>query len=352
MTTELRDRVDGWLFDERHALIASAVCRIGTGLAVLGLLIVNFSTRDLWVGQAAVWAEPARAISQFPELALLDGVSPDILTVVYVLTMLASLALVVGWHAKAANIVTFIGFIAIVGQNPVVASASDNLIRLALLWMLLMRTADHWSVDAHRRRIRDVSDEIGGRDADVLPGWVATGLHNVGLFALAAQTILSVTAAGLDKVVDGAWRHGTALYSTMQLPEYRPFPGLSDLVSGSTILLAALTYGVMLSQLLFAPLLLNSHTRRIAIVLALVVNVLLGVVFAQPWAAVGTVAVIALFVSDDTWLRVEDTVLALADPLVDWGIERRYDLVDRLDDLRYRLVFPVVDWVRVTVLRR
>jgi hypothetical protein len=347
-----RGRVDNWLLGTKHALVASAVCRIGTATAVLGLLATNFSTRDLWVGQASVWAEPARAISQFPELALLDGVSADILTLVYVVAMLASLALLVGWHAKAATVVTFIGFIAIVGQNPVVGSPADDLIRLTLLWLLLMRTSDHWSLDAARRRRRTSAGRSASREEDALPAWLSTGLHNVGLLALGAQTVLASMAAGLDKVAERSWQHGTALFSTLQLPEFRPFPALSDAVGDSTVLLALLTYGVLLSQLFFGPLLLNPITRRIVVVLAVAVNLLLGIVFGQPWSAVSTIAVFALFVSDDTWLRVEDVVLRVLQPVTDWSIERGYDVLDRLDDVRYRLWFPVVDWVRATVLRR
>ncbi|MET0467610.1 MAG: HTTM domain-containing protein [Aeromicrobium sp.] len=347
-----RGRVDDAVLGDKHALVASAVCRIGTGLAVLGLLASNLSTRDLWVGQGSVWAEPARAISTFPELVLLDGVSADILTLVYGVTMLAALALVVGWHAKAATVVTFIGFIAVVGQNPVVGSPGDNLIRLTLLWMLLMRTSEHWSLDAWRRRRRIAGGRESSREEEAVPEWLSTGLHNVGLFALGTQIVLASMAAGLDKVADRSWQQGTALYSTMQLPEFRPFPGLSDVVSGSAVLLALLTYGLLLSQLFFGPLLLNPYSRRIVVALAVVVNVVLGVVFGQPWSAVGTIAVIALFVSDDTWLRVEDAVMTPLQPVADWFVERGFDVVDRLDDLRYRLWFPVVDWVRASVLRR
>lgn len=350
--TDARGRVDEWVVGERHAVRAAAACRVGTGLAVLGLLLSNLSTRDLWVGQASVWAEPARAISRFPELTLLDGVSSDILTLIYVITMLASLAFTLGWHAKAANVVTFVGFIAIVGQNPVVGSPGDNLIRLTLLWMLLMRSADRWSLDARRRARRVAAGKEASREEDALPQWVSTGLHNVGLLALCAQTVLASMAAGLDKVAERSWQQGTALYSTMQLPEFRPFPGLSDLVSSSTVLLAMLTYGVLLSQLFFGPLLLTSWTRRIVIVLALIVNLLLAVVFGQPWSALSTVAVTLLFVSDLTWERVEDAVLDATQPARDWLAERAYDVLDRLDDVRYRVVLPVVDWFRFTILRR
>src|SRR3978361_123381 len=106
---QLRERVDNWVLGERHGLYGAAACRIGTALSVLGLLLANLSTRDLWVGQASIWAETARAVSQFPELAVLHDVSSDVLTVVYGATMLASIALALGWHTKAANLVTFVG---------------------------------------------------------------------------------------------------------------------------------------------------------------------------------------------------------------------------------------------------
>jgi hypothetical protein len=349
---EGRARVDDWAVGHPHGLRAAAACRIGTGLAVLGLLLTNFSTRDMWVGQASVWADPARAVSRFPELRLLDGVSPDILTLVYVVTMLAALAFVLGWHAKAANVVTFIGFIAIVGQNPVVGSPGDDLIRLTLLWMLLMRSSGHWSLDALRRSNRLAAGKAASREEDAVPPWLSTGLHNVGLFALCAQLVLVSMAAGLDKVAERSWQHGTALYSTMQLPESRPFPAVSDLVSHSTVLLAALTYGVLLSQLFFGPLLLSAWTRRILVVLVVAVNLLGAVLFAQPWSAVSTIAVTMLFVSDSTWERLEDAVLTRLAPVTDWSVERVYDVLDVVDGVRYRFVLPAVDWVRFTVLRR
>lgn len=348
----LRNRLDNWVVLRKHALYGVAVCRIGTGLAVLGLLSVNFSTRDMWVGQASLWAEPARAVSRFPELSLLDGVSSDILTLFYLITMAAALALTLGWHAKAANVLTFVGFIAVVGQNPVVEAPGDHLIRLTLLWMLLMRSAEHWSLDARRREGRLAAGEQASREDEVLPDWLSTGLHNVGLVALCAQTIVVSMAAGLDKVADRSWQHGTALYSTMQLPEFRPFPALSDVISGSTVLLALVTYGVLLSQLFFGPLLLNPVSRRAVIVLAVVVNLLLAVVFGQPWSAASAMAVVMLFVSDTAWEHLEDVVTRAFQPASDWLAERGYDVLDLVDGVRYRVVLPVYDWVRLTVVRR
>jgi hypothetical protein len=324
---DLRGRFEHWMVDERHATRSAAAVRIGTGLAVVGLLLANFTTRDVWVGQASVWADPARSISTFPELALLRGVSGDVLTVVYVLTLLAAVAFTIGWHAKAANVITYVGFIAIVAQNPVVGVQGDNLLRLTLLWLLLVRTADHWSLDSRRREALVRGEgESKAYEADVLPAWLSNLLHNTGVAALAIQTMIAYTAAGLDKVSQEAWQNGTALFFTLQLPESRPFPALSDLVSSSEVLLAVLTYLVLLTQLFFAPLLISRYSRPVVVGAAVVVSVLFAVLFAAPWSQLAVVAVTVLFVSERTWQTIEDRVLDVVDLVVE-RIDARRDRV-------------------------
>ena len=343
----LRDQIEDWVLSKQHSLYAAAACRIGTGIAVLGLLVANFTTRDLWVGQASIWAEPARAISRFPELAVLKDVSSDVLTVVYVATMLAALAFTLGWRTKAANVITFVGFIAIVGQNPVVGGEGDNLVRLTLLWLLLMRTAEHWSLDSRRR-----SKGSKRPREEALPRWLATSLHNLALVALAIQTILVYTAAGLDKIAQTTWQHGTALYYTMQLPEYRPFPWLSDLLSSSTFVLAVITYTVLLVQLFFAPLLLNPTSRQIVIGMAIAVNLAFAILFAAPWSSVAVIAVTCLFASDEAFERIDEWARATFGPIAGWIARRFAGVANVFDAGAHRFVYPVTDWVRFTIFRR
>lgn len=347
---------EDWLLAEPRGLYGVAACRIGMAMAVLGLLASNYTSRQIWVGQGSVWAEPARSISQFPEIALLDGVSGDVLTVVYIVTMLAAVSLALGWHAKASNVVTLIGFIAIVAQNPVVADESDNLIRIALLWLLLMQSSERWSLDAWRRD-RRLNGGGGAARAprsseEVLPPWLSRGLHHVGLLGIATQTMLLFMAGGLDKVSQKIWQQGTALYSTMQLPEFRPYPALSDALSGSSVALALLTYAVLLTQLFFAPLLLNPISRRIVIVAAIGVNVVIAVLLALPWSSLACIALVGLFVSTETYERVDERIRDLLAPVGDWFAMRGYDVQDAWYAIADRTVLPVADWFRATILRR
>src|SRR5699024_1161471 len=201
-----------------------------------------------------------------------------------------------------------------VSQNPVVGQQTDTIIRLALLWMILIRTSDVWSVDRWRRAHRTSNGNGYGRrrlvtfrswdSADILPEWLLTGLHNIGLLALAGQVAVMYVAGGLNKVSDQAWQHGTALFSTLQLPEFRFYPWVSDLISHNTVLLAIATYAVLLSQLFFVPLLVNRVSRAVVIWTAVVVNAFFGLLFAQPWAGIAIIAVTLVFASDSALQRL------------------------------------------------
>lgn len=329
---------------ERHALHGVALARILLGLSVLGLLLSNFGNRQAWVGDASAWADPARAATRFPEAALLDGVSGDVLTIVYVVVLLASVGFVVGWHAKAMNVVVLVGFIAVTAQNPVLGTLGDNLVRIALLWTLLMRTSDVWSLDAR-------SDQTGEHQ-DVVPEWWRTSIHNVGLVGLGAQTALAYFSSGLDKASQPQWQDGTALYTTLQLPEFRAFPWLADLLSNGTVVLAVLTWTVLAVQLFFVPLLLRPGTRDLVAVLAIAVNVLFGIVLATPWSSLAVIAVTGLFVSDRRWAELGERVLDVVEPISSRTYDVRYAVVDRVEDWWYRYVLGAFDWVKYSVFRR
>ncbi|MEG9225267.1 HTTM domain-containing protein [Aeromicrobium sp. Sec7.5] len=330
-----REAAERWLFGGRHALVALGLCRILLGLSVVLTLVVNFSDRTLWVGNASVWAEPARDAVDFPELWLVRNATDAVVTVVYLVTTLAALALTAGWYTRAANVVTLVGFIAVVGQNPMVGSASDNAVRLALLWLVLTSSGDRCSVDARQRAARQEGAEVDHRGFDsdeVLPPWLGISLHNIGLLGLGVQTVLLYVTAGLDKIAREAWRSGEALYYTTQLPEFRPFGGLSDLVSASPVFLAFLTYVVLLTQLFFAPLMLTRVSRIVAVTVAIGANVFFAVVFGAVPAALAIIAVTLVVFPDD-----------LLEERVDWLSEVTEPLRGRIEAVWFRLSDPFMD---------
>lgn len=343
---DVKDNLEAWFLDQKNGLYGAAACRIGIGLALLLLLAGNFSSRQLWVGPASVWADPVRAVSSFPEIGLVEGSSSNVVTLIYLFVMFTAFALLIGWHTRLAVVFTLVGHIAILGQNPTVGNQGDNLLRLALLWFLLIDTSRHWSLDNRRRtsnatipvdaNITALKHAMNNSD-EILPPWLANGVHNIGLAALAAQTVILYMGAGLSKITESGWRHGNALYSTMQLPDYRPFPWLSDLFSHSQILLALITYAVLFVQLFFGPLLLNKVTRALVLGVAVIVNIFFAVVMALPVSSLALIAVTGLFVSTKTFQVMAEFLASVFTPVGYWLADRYSELLDRFDDLRHRV---------------
>ncbi|HEY8278856.1 MAG TPA: HTTM domain-containing protein, partial [Bdellovibrionota bacterium] len=65
--------------------------------------------------------------------------------------LLASLALLVGWHARLANVVVLVLLCSQQSRNNLILSASDELLRLMVVWSLFLPIGDRFSVHSNRR---------------------------------------------------------------------------------------------------------------------------------------------------------------------------------------------------------
>lgn len=286
-------RLENWLFADKRALYGVAMCRILAGISIFGLLATNFGSRSVLLGPASSWAGPARNLSDFPILGLVAGHGDAYVTVFYLLTMLFAALFTLGWHTRIVGVLALVGHVALIEQNPLISDQGDNLLRIGMIWLFLMHSSEVWSLDARRRR------------GPILPLWFTNGLHNLALCGLAFQIVAIYTAAALFKLQGELWRDGTALYYPLQLPAYRPFPLLSDLLVGNSLILAVATYSAIGMQLLFPPMLLNKITRRIALAFVILLHVSIGVLMALPWFSLSMVAFDAIFVSTATYVALD-----------------------------------------------
>jgi len=286
-------RFEAWFFADKHALHGVALCRILVGLAIIGLLGTNFASRSVLAGPASSWAKPARDLSEFPEIGLVAGHGNAYVTVFYLATMVLAALFTIGWHTRIVGVLALIGHVALIEQNPAVGDQGDNILRIGMIWLLLMHSSEVWSLDALRRR------------GPILPLWFTNGVHNIALCALAFQIVVVYVSAAIFKLKGGLWRDGTALYYPLQLPAFRPFPLLSDLLVGNSLILGLATYSALGIQLLFPPLLLNRITRRIALTAVVLLHLAIAVLMALPWFSLSMVAFDAIFVSTATYVAVD-----------------------------------------------
>jgi len=308
---EVHTRIENWLFADKHALHGVAMCRILAGISVIGLLGTNFGSRSVLVGPASSWAGPSRELSEFPFLGLVSGHGPVYVTVFYLATMLFAALFTLGWHTRVVGVFTLIGHVALIEQSPVIGDQGDNILRIGMIWLLLMHTSEVWSLDARRRR------------EPVLPLWFTNGLHNTALCGLVLQIVVIYIAAALFKLQGALWRDGTALYYPLQLPQFRPFPWLSDLLVGNSLILGVATYAAVGIQLLFPPMLLHRITRRIALTFVILLHLSIAVLMGLPWFSLSMVAYDAIFVSTATYVAFDKWIRKSLMPSRRWSVDPR-----------------------------
>ncbi len=209
---------------------------------------------------------------------------------VYVLAVLASLLLLLGWRTRTLSVLFMVGVLSLQNRSIFVGDGGDNVLHLMSLYLVFTRCGQVWSLDARRaRRARarvpldgePAPDRVGpvlwgvlgvlllggiaaGKfDGDLLVPvilwgmWLAQGVwwvvarrgqggeartlldivgnlvHNAALFVIMAEACLIYATAGWYKIQGSRWQDGTAVYYPLHLDYFSPWPALSDLMSSS-----------------------------------------------------------------------------------------------------------------------
>jgi hypothetical protein len=287
------------IMSTKRCLHGLSVCRALVGVMFAGLLLTNIGVRRVLWGSASQWVDPYREGSSFdPVLVDTRHLSGTVFDIAYVVVIVAAVSFALGWRTRASGLVLLLGSVQLVEQNPLLGDQGDNIARIGLLYLLFTSCGAVWSLDARRRaRLPRTTNESLAT--------LGTVVHNVALGLLVAQIMLVYVAAGLNKADGDPWRYGTALYYPLQLPEFRPFGFLSDLLTGSPLLLGLSTYLVVFLQVFFPALLLHRVTRRPAVVGMVMTHLGIAVMMGLPWFSMSMVAFDALFVSAATYRTID-----------------------------------------------
>ncbi len=311
-------RAQGWLLLRKNALYGLSATRILIGTAMLGLLLTNFTSRHVLWGPGSFWAEPYREVNAFGGFVeVLDVQSPVLFTLIYLTLIVIAAAVIIGWRTRIMALLLALGMVALVERASPMGDQGDNIARIGLLLMVLMNTAEHWSLDANRRA-RKLARTPKGEPISVaerlwfglpvLPSWWTNLVHNCALIALACQIFILYTASALYKVQGSTWQAGTALDYPLSLHEYGVFPWLNALVTGHPVVLTTITYFSVFVQLFFAVGLLHPATRRLFLIGVVVLHGGIAVLMGLPWFSLAMLAFDAIFISDRTYRKVERLV--------------------------------------------
>ncbi|MGW2644271.1 HTTM domain-containing protein [Streptomyces sp. NPDC001393] len=337
----------------------SAVIRIGFAGTWLLFLLREFPHRQELYGPTGPWGwnlakELAADNHAFTALLWSDG--QLWFECFYLLAILASAALMLGWRTRTASVLFMVGVLSLQNRSVFVGDGGDNVLHLMSFYLVFTRCGQVWSLDARRaaraRGERMPVDRVGavlwavfglallmatftGRFDNgwlipallwtawmVLGLWWAVGrwaksqqprilldvvanvLHNGALFVIMAEACLIYATAGWYKIQGSRWQDGTAVYYPLHLDYFSPWPGLADLMSSSGTIMMLVAYGTVMVQVAFPFTLFNRRVKNVLLVLMMTEHAVIAVVLGLPFFSMAMITADAVFLPTPFLRRV------------------------------------------------
>ncbi|MCA6093568.1 HTTM domain-containing protein [Streptomyces sp. SCA3-4] len=337
----------------------TAVIRIGLSFVWLCFLLREWPHRRELYGPDAPWswgmAEQLTGDNHaFTPLMWSD--SPVWFEAVYVLAMVSSALLMLGWRTRTMSVLSMLGVLALQNRSVFIGDGGDNVIHLMALYTVLTRCGQVWSLDARRAARRD-ADGPGRPDVPgivlwtvcglalgvaqglgvaglawtshgPLPGlgwaaalwglWLVQGLwwaarrhapgepravldvlahlvHNATLLVIMVEVCLIYATAGWYKIQGSRWQDGTALYYPLHIDYFSPWPGLSHALAVSGTVVMLLSYGTVAAQVAFPFTLMNRRAKNVLLVVMMAEHVGIAVLMGLPFFSLAMVVADAIF---------------------------------------------------------
>jgi hypothetical protein len=311
---------ENWLLDGKKAPHGLAVTRIMFGIAGLGILASNWSTRlysfgpgSMWNGQ---WAAPT---SDFPNMwvfSMFRTVMPNAAayTAMYLVVAVLAVMFTLGWRFKIVLPIYFVLWVSLIEAQDLLGDQGDNMYRIALILLFFADPCQRWALDARRRR---KAAERGG--SWLAQTWRGRPLldskpeyqslfHNLTLVALTAQVCFVYASGALYKASGQPWSGGEAVYAPLHTVQFGTWPALSELVTtwGPSVTVAA--WGSIILQMCFPMMLLTHPTRVIALVGIMGFHLGIALLMGLPWFSLTMIAIDFVFITEKTWTKAISTV--------------------------------------------
>ncbi|MFG2140256.1 HTTM domain-containing protein [Streptomyces sp. NPDC048650] len=128
--------------------------------------------------------------------------------------------------------------------------------------------------------------------------------HNGAVLVIMVEVCLIYATAGWYKIQGSRWQDGTAVFYPMHLDYFSPWPGLSQLLGSSGLMVMLLTYGTVIVQVAFPFTLFNRRLKNVLLVAMICEHLSIAVLLGLPFFSLAMIAADAVFLPTNflTWL--------------------------------------------------
>ena len=235
-----------------------ALLRIALGLVGCGTLFGLRDVSTFWFLDGLVPIDVG-AVS-LKRYFVAHGLGHAAGVVFYAATAASFVAMTIGLQTRLAVTAALFASLMQVTWNYLPLSGADAAMRVFLFCLVWADCGSVWSVDAWLAARRNVA----GLSTAPEPSSIAP------LRLLRFQVALIYLNAGIWKIFNPYWRDGSAVHYVVQSNVYRRLPHGMPLAFDHVVSL--LTYGTLAWELTFAFLLLFARTRRIALIVGILIH--------------------------------------------------------------------------------
>ncbi|MER5440338.1 HTTM domain-containing protein [Streptomyces sp. NPDC002790] len=330
----------------------SAVIRIGFSATWLLFLLREFPHRQEMYGPDGPWSwGMAQQLTEdnhaFTALMWSDGQAW--FELVYIVAVVSSALLMVGWRTRTMSVIFMIGVLSLQNRSVFMGDGGDNVIHLMSIYLVFTRCGQVWSLDARRAR-RGAEDrfgivlwwvmglllaamtftgKVGGGwllffwgmwaaqavwwsvnrrdpqgDSRLLCDVVTNLMHNAGLLVVMVEACLIYATAGWYKIQGSRWQDGTAVYYPLHLDYFSPWPALGDLLTTYGPMVLLVTYGTVVVQVAFPFTVFNRRLKNVLLVFMMLEHAVIAVVLGLPFFSLAMIAADAVFLPTSFLVRV------------------------------------------------
>ncbi len=249
--------------------------RILTGICILLTFLLDIPfVADYYSDNGFI---PNAAIAMFRDyrFSLLDYVSTTTMVwVAYIILLIATFFLTIGYKTRLASIVTFLMLLSFHERDWLILTSGDSLLRIMAFFLMITNSGAAYSIDALLRKLK-------GKGEILISKW--------NRLIIKYQVSLFYFFAAYSKLPGDQWVTGIAVYTALMNPNFARFP--MDWLSQFPILISLMTLGTLFIELQVPFLLWFKHTRLIGIAFVVLLQ---SIIFAT--MSIGTFQLISIIV--------------------------------------------------------
>ncbi len=259
-------RAFAWLTRE-HWLTGASLMRVSLGTWAVFFYLLHWPVRWLLWGPDGVLpfetfleARPLLNVFAFSR-------SPLYFEAMYFVAIVVAVLVVVGYRPRLMVPLHWLMIWSFQERNQLLGDGGDNLMRIVLLFLIAVNTGACFSISQGRRlawscwgtRTLHTRESVA---AFIRP--LQAVVHNFGVLLIILQLCMLYLSTGLYKAMGDVWQNGTALYYILRVDKFS-WPG-AEFIYRNVYLVVLGTYGTVLFEATFGPLLLNRWSRYAIIV--------------------------------------------------------------------------------------